>query len=177
MKIGNLIILRHYPRAWIRHIGEYIELENLKGAEIGVWKGVNMKEAFENLPLEMIYLIDPYKAYWDEDKDYTANLEDKEKEAHQRLRKYSDRVKWIKKDSLDAVKDLPDNLDFVYIDGDHRYEQVIKECRAYWRKIREGGVMIGHDANKAYTIAAAIDFSRKVKKEIKIYGQDWFIKK
>lgn len=38
-----------------------------------------------------------------------------------------------------------DQFDLVYIDTDHTYEATIEELRAYAPKMREGGVIAGHD--------------------------------
>ena len=40
---------------------------------------------------------------------------------------------------------IPDDLDFVYIDGNHDYEYVKKDIEVYYQKIRFGGVIGGHD--------------------------------
>lgn len=37
------------------------------------------------------------------------------------------------------------SLDFVYIDGDHRYEPVLFDLLNWWKKIRSGGIIAGHD--------------------------------
>jgi len=37
------------------------------------------------------------------------------------------------------------SLDFVYIDADHAYEAVSEDIRAWWSKVKPGGVMAGHD--------------------------------
>ena len=37
------------------------------------------------------------------------------------------------------------SLDFVYIDSSHMYEATTKELPAYWRLLRPGGVLAGHD--------------------------------
>lgn len=37
------------------------------------------------------------------------------------------------------------SLDFVFIDANHSYEAVINDIRAWWPKIRPGGLLAGHD--------------------------------
>lgn len=37
------------------------------------------------------------------------------------------------------------SLDFVFIDGDHRYESVKADIAAWQRKIKPGGILAGHD--------------------------------
>ena len=47
--------------------------------------------------------------------------------------------------SEDAVDDIPEKLDFVYIDGNHAYEYVKKDIGLYYPKLKKGGVIGGHD--------------------------------
>ena len=56
-----------------------------------------------------------------------------------------DKVVFIKSLSEEAVGKVPENVDFVYIDGNHRYEYVKKDIELYWPKIKIGGVLAGHD--------------------------------
>lgn len=39
----------------------------------------------------------------------------------------------------------PHSLDFIYIDSSHLYVVTKKELRAYWRLLKPGGVLAGHD--------------------------------
>lgn len=39
----------------------------------------------------------------------------------------------------------PNGFDFVYIDGDHSYEAVSEDLRAWWPLVRSGGILAGHD--------------------------------
>jgi hypothetical protein len=41
------------------------------------------------------------------------------------------------------------SLDFVYIDGNHRFEQVVADLAAWAPKVRPGGIVAGHDYLKA----------------------------
>jgi predicted O-methyltransferase YrrM len=48
--------------------------------------------------------------------------------------------------SLDALQFFKDGeLDLVYIDGDHRYEGVLADLKGWRKKLKEGGIMAGHD--------------------------------
>ncbi len=52
----------------------------------------------------------------------------------------------IKGWSSDIVKDFEDNsLDFVFIDGNHALEYVIEDIAKWSPKVREGGIISGHD--------------------------------
>ena len=58
-------------------------------------------------------------------------------------------ITYINKRSEKAVADvlklLPSGCNFIYIDGGHAYEQVIKDIAAYWPLVMYGGVLAGHD--------------------------------
>jgi len=52
----------------------------------------------------------------------------------------------IRLPSVEAANLYPDNsLDFVFIDGDHEYDSVRADVTAWLPKIKEGGVIAGHD--------------------------------
>lgn len=49
-------------------------------------------------------------------------------------------------DSLEAAKRIPANSLFaVYIDGNHAEDSVIKDIRAWFPKVKNGGIIAGHD--------------------------------
>jgi len=116
----------------------------LVGAEIGVFTGRNSESMLDSLDIKKLYLIDPYK-------DNVAGFTREEAinsikiEAHNRLDKYADRIVWLQKKSEDAILDIEEDLDFVYIDGNHRYEYVKKDIELYAAKVKDGGLVAGHD--------------------------------
>jgi predicted O-methyltransferase YrrM len=40
---------------------------------------------------------------------------------------------------------VPAVIDFVFIDGDHSYDQVLKDLINYGLKVKPGGIVAGHD--------------------------------
>jgi predicted O-methyltransferase YrrM len=55
-------------------------------------------------------------------------------------------VSYSRGKSLDALEFVKDGeLDFIYIDGDHRYEGVLADLKGWRKKLKEGGIMAGHD--------------------------------
>jgi predicted O-methyltransferase YrrM len=38
-----------------------------------------------------------------------------------------------------------ESVDFIWIDADHHYSSVIQDIRAWWPKLKKGGIIAGHD--------------------------------
>jgi hypothetical protein len=154
----------------------------LFGAEIGVWKGENAENILKNLPINTLYLIDPYTPYIDGDK---RNIEVVDPSPHyktalNRLEPYIKDTTIIFKleKSVDAAKTMPPNiLDFVYIDGDHTYENVSQELEAFYPLVESGGVLGGHDINFYGVMKAVGEFAEKHRLHPMTDKQDWWIVK
>lgn len=131
------------PRPMVRYLAEISKNEPLIGVEIGVAEGDNSKSMLKNLNMKMLYLVDPYIPYEDgvttHQEQFLKGLKSVEK-----LDNLSN-VTFIRKKSEDATEDIPDNLDFCYIDGDHSYKSVKTEIELYYPKIKVGGLIGGHD--------------------------------
>lgn len=169
--LGNLRFSWAFPRPSIAFIKKQCRGRKLVGAEVGSERGINAESILKTLNIKKLYLIDPYLQYTDinlnkEEENYLYNTkivieEDKklvipgytrpkeimskiEKIAKKRLRKYKN-VIFIKKKSDEAVKDINEELDFVYIDANHTYEYVKRDLKNYYSKLKKGGFLCGHD--------------------------------
>jgi len=136
--------------------------KDLIGVEIGADRGLNALNILKNLDIKKLYLIDPYSIYKNLI-NIGCNMSEEqcvelEKEAHERLKEYEDKIVWIKDLSENVVDAVPDNLDFVYIDGNHRYEYVKKDLELYYKKVRDGGVVACHDYDYPDVKRAADEF-------------------
>ena len=60
--------------------------------------------------------------------------------------------------SWNMADKIPDNsLDLVYIDCCHMYECVVEDLKAYYPKVKSGGIVAGHDINNtAYGVERAV---------------------
>jgi hypothetical protein len=104
--------------------------KDLVGAEIGVRYGCNAFRMLYNLDIKLLYLIDIKIT-----KQAKANLE-----------QFSNKIKWLHGKSHTVHTEIQDNeLDFVYIDGNHFYLHVKKDIKLYTPKVKLGGYVAGHD--------------------------------
>jgi hypothetical protein len=120
-----------------------IERKEIVGAEIGVHRGIHAWDMLCGLDsLVMLHLVDPYLEY----SAYKENRDEHKEEALNRLESKRDRVKWHLETSEEAShKFSTESLDFVYLDGDHSYEAVKKDIRLWWPKVKQNGMLAGHD--------------------------------
>ncbi len=55
-------------------------------------------------------------------------------------------VRIVRDFSVEASEKFPDNyFDFVYIDAAHTYEEVKRDLVAWYPKVKDGGILAGHD--------------------------------
>ena len=117
--------------------------------EIGVDKGSFSSDFLSRCWNIEIYLgVDPYEPYhempWDRDDDRQA--------ASGVFAPYPF-AKIVPLRSADAALSLPlsesayysAKFDFVYIDGSHRYEDVVADIDAWWPLVSDKGILAGHD--------------------------------
>ena len=122
-----------------------VELGFRVGAEIGVLAG-SYTVALLKAGLQ-IYAIDPWLQF-DKKLEYydyrKKDMSEYEKAARERVEGQD--VKIIKATSMDALKEFKDDsLDFVFIDGNHEYRHVVDDIDEWSRKVRKGGIVMGHD--------------------------------
>jgi len=180
----NLNLSWVFPRPFERF---GVKGKNLVGVEIGVYKGEHAGSLLRNLSIKKLYLIDPYilyKEYKYGKKHYGVEQEPLNiaaVKAKNKLNRYSNKVFWIKKKSEDAIDEIPNDLDFVYIDGAHDYKNVKKDIENYYPKVKVGGVIGGHDIYNGNcpehdgVIQAVMGFATKNKLQLYIQDPDWWI--
>jgi len=166
-----------YPKPWQKlGLNKHLKGRELTGVEVGVFKGRHSKCILEKSMVKKLYCVDPYLPYFGYD------ITKCEEMAHKRLSKFGNKVVWIKKKSLNASKDIPNELDFVYLDGDHSYEYVKKELELYYPKLKKGGVLAGDDFynldakdNYMNVAQAVMEFAVKNKLELFIWSPDFWM--
>jgi hypothetical protein len=142
--------------------------KKLIGLEIGVEYGLNAKTMLTLLPIEKLYMVDPY-----------INNDQMYRETRKYLAKYDDKTIFIRKTSENAANEIPDKLDFVYLDGAHTYEAVKKDIELIYNKIKKGGILGGHDfwANEIGVCKAVLEFVEYNNLTINGKLTDWWIVK
>ncbi len=163
-----------WTRSTTKYILTHYQKKELLVAEIGVDYGSNAKNMLKFLPIKKMYLIDPY----DEKLDGVVG-EQRFKKAKKFLINYRNQIEFIKKKSTDALNDIPDDLDFIYIDGSHKYESVKKDIELYFPKVKKRGILGGHDfwGNEVGVCKAVVEFANN--NNLKLYGglNDWWVVK
>lgn len=151
--IDKKILVRPSTRAMLKKYDR-----ELVGAEIGVLKGENAEVMIRVLPIKKMYLIDPYTEYGDY--HWQKSSMDRNKSiAHERLEKYAIEKVWIEKMSSEAVEDIKERLDFVYIDGNHMYEYVKRDIEDYYPLLKDDGILAGDDFDLGSVAKAVHEFT------------------
>ena len=173
------------PRGSTRFAVEYFREKPITYCEVGVDKGENVVDVMNRLNVQHSYLIDIYEEYQEDDPIQNKKIllrthQDQNeafKIAKENLESY--RVIWILKYSDKAVEDVPDNIEFIYIDANHDYEYVKKDLELYWEKVSVNGILAGHDfmADFNGVINAVSEFASENQLHIYSHKYDWwFIK-
>lgn len=182
LKLVNLSAGKNFPRHSTRAAKKLFKDKEVKVIEIGTLYGDNAKNICENLNVYAMWLVDPYESfnsYFEQEPDKTQEkLSNSERIAQKKMQKF-DNIHWVKEYSDEAVESTPDEVDFVYIDGDHSYEQAKKDMINYWGKIKKGGMMGGHDITNDhdnYGVAKAfVEFCSEYKLKPYVSRTDWWV--
>jgi len=124
-------------------------------AEIGVCWGQFSRLILKMVQPKKLHLIDPWK--FQEDPLFARSLYGSEQAEGQKgvderyqhvVKRYGGRpnVQIHRISSIECAQLFPDNyFDWIYIDGDHRYEGVMKDLELYHSKVKPGGFVAGDD--------------------------------
>ena len=148
---------QHLKESHVSWGGSYVVMRKLIqerglkiGAEIGIGYGGNAENILKNTDIKKLYGVDPFTHSENANSVMNVCQEDFNDIygfVKQKLSPFSDRFELIRKTSVKASDEVPNNLDFVYIDGEHSYEGVFSDLCAWTKKIRIGGIIAGHDYN------------------------------
>lgn len=101
----------------------------------------------ENSVNSILYCVDPDGAYADyDDISNTIDVISLEASYDKLKSKYKERIIFVRKYSTDAINDIPNRIDFLYIDGNHKYKSVLENLRLYYPKAKQNCYIVGDDA-------------------------------
>ncbi len=109
-------------------------------AELGIDRGDFSQKLLDVINPQLLCLIDMWgtNRYG---KDKADLINDKFKSQIK-----NESIKVFRSDSVTAAENFQSSyFDFIYIDTDHSYETTIKELRAWKTKMKEDGIIAGHD--------------------------------
>lgn len=126
-------------------------------AEVGIGYGTHAKQLLRSTNIERMYLIDPMCFYPND--QFAEDIMNQEAEIKgnnfnemvdhisAELSPWKNKWIWFRKPSISVTSlEIPDEtLDCIFVDGDHSYEAVLQDLRFWWKKVKQGGQMLGND--------------------------------
>ena len=166
----NKIIRMRHPGCDLWPLASFLPV-GLTMVEIGAYAGESMEVYAGSGKVRKIFSVDPWEPGYDPlDPASSCDMALVESEFDRRAAQFQGVVEVVKlkMKSLEAAKLFEDeSLDFVYLDGNHRYHAVRSDLKAWVRRVRPGGLIGGHD----YANADHLDVMKAVHE---IVGQpDW----
>jgi Methyltransferase domain len=163
------------------------------GAEVGSWKGDSAARFVRWVNPKRLTLIDPWQHTEMTGYEFAmyageGGQADMERVYESVLARFKDeiaqgRIVVRRESSLQAADDWADgSLDWVYIDGDHRYDAVRADLEAWWLHLKPGGVLTGDDFNRKGwwsdgVTKAVTDFAQAHSCPVKVVGAQFLIRK
>ncbi len=120
--------------------GKFVEIGSYKGRSI-MFLAEKIKAAKKDIKL---YSVDTFQGIIENEFDdplfnqFMENIEP-----------LKDMITVLKGDNGILHNQFEDNsLDFVFVDGDHSYEGVMRDLKGWFPKLKTNGIMAGHDYNE-----------------------------
>jgi predicted O-methyltransferase YrrM len=121
------------------------------GCEVGVAFGTHSQHILENTSVKKLYSIDPYCHFPSNIYDDPMNWSQNNFDVlfcivQKRLSFFEERSTLLRKTSYEALSCIEDgSLDFIYLDANHSYAAVKDDLKAWYKKIKKGGIFAGDD--------------------------------
>jgi hypothetical protein len=144
---------------------DYFENKSIVGLEIGMWQGSNSQEILSLDCIKKLYCVDPYDS-----KHSAGNICSDDRLYRMVKRKFdtyitNGKLEILRDYSYNVLNKIPNNLDFIYIDGNHDYNEVKLDINNYYQKVRNGGIFGGHDYDRSKYIGVKQAVDEFIKKE------------
>lgn len=141
---------------------------SITGLELGVWYGSNMGFLLDNCPnIEILHGIDPYEPYQDWNRFIDKDMMDAAYNSATFILEQFKTRKWYlwtqpsAEIAANAETFKLDNLDFIFIDGDHSYERCYEDLNLWYDNVRSGGLFSGHDFSLPGVNKALLQFRQE----------------
>ncbi|WP_368185617.1 class I SAM-dependent methyltransferase [Aestuariibius sp. HNIBRBA575] len=161
--------------------------ERGRGAEIGVFAGNFTKRILRQVNPTKLYLIDPWvnfddpgleKSWYGKESKYDMELMYQDLTEQFSRRVANGQVEFLRGKTVDMMHHIEDqSLDFVYVDGDHRYDAVKIDIEMAYQKVKPGGHIAVDDHVLGYwwedgVVRAVNEFVGRYPRDISIVACD-----
>ncbi len=178
----NLDLRRYYPQRFaILKAKDKFMGKEIIACEIGVFDGEHAYQILKHLNIKKLYLIDPYTNNTNYKGDPMSNsnfLSLAKSKAKKLLKPFKDKIVWIEKLSKDAIGDIKEKLDFIYIDGNHFYPHIDNDLENYYTLLKQDGIFSGHDFSDGWIDVVIAINKFAAKRNLNIFassGDDWVL--
>jgi len=135
--------------------------------EVGVHDGFFSWFILEHWKGKRLFSVDPWKHQEDVMFDASNVSQQEHDEAYNvcrdMLKQFGTRSVIMREFSIDAAKTFQDNsIDFVYLDARHDYHSVSTDLRAWYPKVKVGGIIAGHDYKNSFVRRNLVEVKRCV---------------
>lgn len=170
-----------WPALYYSKIQSLIELASPGTiVEIGVAYGYHARHILTKNSEVQYVGVDPYIAGYDEEDPFVHDVSrlfrSAPKDAMDRLyravsdgldKEFGERALVHREKSVAASRNFKNaSLPLVFVDGDHRYEAVLADIKAWWPKISHGGVLCGDDFQWPGVKEAVMHFFSRARQDV-----------
>ena len=130
--------------------------------EIGSFQGRSMCVlASAAAPGVTLFAIDPHGGNDRGPQEIEGFVEEAESDHRLFLRNLEnagvrDRVTYLRKFANDALPDVPQDIDLLYVDGAHRFAPASQDIRQWGAKVKAGGRLLVHDSFSSIGVTLAL---------------------
>jgi predicted O-methyltransferase YrrM len=129
---------------------EKIQKPKMIGIEIGTWTGESLLQYLPTIKNNdgKMYVVDTFEGNPTVSGEHAFNPENSEIIYNQFLentKEYKDYITILKESSSSAFRNINEQVDFIFIDGDHRYSSIKNDIKNYMPLLKDDGIMLGHD--------------------------------